>query len=164
MAEQEKTFEEMAKDLGYDLTKAQEETLETQEEQTEEKKPLTALERFLERYKDHPQCPSQATLDRWKRDCIGLYVFNAEVSGETYIFRPLNRMEWKQLKDTSSKLQDNTELFQELIVGRCVLWPANITTMLPASRAGLVQTLFSAIMASSYFMSEEAVLSFVEKL
>ncbi len=155
---EERSFEDVAKDLGYDLNK-----VKTKEEEKEAPKERTPLEKFMERFKNHPQCPTQAQLDRWKRDHIGVYVFNAELNGETYLFRPMNRLEWKQLQETAASMNNN-DMFQELVVTRCVLWPGQMSSMIPSSRAGLVNTLFSAIMACSYFMSEEAVLNFVEKL
>lgn len=157
----EETFEETAKRLGYNPegnVKA-----EAKEEPKEEvKPPKSPIERFMERFKDHPRCPTLAMIDRWKQQHIGVYVFNAETDGETYLWRPLNRAEWKQMKPSAEKIDEDA--FNEVVVARCVLWPEMNSERIATSRAGLCSTLFSVIMAGSYFMREDAALSFVEKL
>lgn len=161
----EESFEAIAERLKIDLNKVQkpgEKGVLEEVEDPKEKAPKSPLERFMDRFKDHPECPSLQTIESWKKTYIGVYMFNAEVEGETYLWRPLNRTEWKQLRALGENLSEDQ--FNEMVVGKCVLWPKMTDTRIAASRAGLCATLFACIMAGSYFMREEAALQFTEKL
>lgn len=151
----EETMEETFAKMGLDPSKLEE---KKEEVKKEPEKPLTALER-LKKFKG---CPSDDEVQNWKKNYHEILTFSPG-DEEMYVFRPLNRQEWKQLK---VKLENvpNEDMVHETIVGRCVLWPALDSLSVAASRAGLAKTIYNLIMVGSYFLPDEIAMSMVEKL
>jgi len=98
--------------------------------------------------------PTQEEIDGWKERYGDIYVasFGPE---DKYIYRPMNRLEYKQIM-TVSQNNDNKMFMEEKVVSSCVVWPKIDVTKLPTSKAGTVSTLVELIMAASNFGIEEA--------
>ncbi len=152
----EETLEEVAARMGLDMNKLTEKK-EPAEEVKEDKRPLTVLERL----RKFPNAPEAGDVEMWRTRHAELLCFSPS-EDEMYVFRPLNRLEWKSLKTKLANVEEDH--LHEFIVGKCVLWPNLDSTKIAASRAGLAKTLYNLIMVGSYFLPDEIAMSMVEKL
>jgi len=109
-----------------------------------------------------PGAPTEEQIALWKTQCKAVYLFPLD-NKEIYVWRPLIYREWQQLKSNEELVKNETK-FQEHVVMRAVLWPKLDVLTINASRAGLVQTLFSLIMQGSYFLAPELAINLVTEL
>jgi len=99
--------------------------------------------------------PSQEQINEWKLKFGELY--SAKFSDtESYIYRPLRRLEYKQIMSVAQP--ENKSFAEERVVQTCVVWPVIDPTKMSVLKAGTISTLVDLIMAASNFgVSEEPV-------
>lgn len=99
--------------------------------------------------------PSQGQVLMWKKQWGGYDIFAAEITDKTFIFRTMNRFEYKQLiglKDVDATRRE------EIICETCTLWPIgyNWRTM-ATDKAGIPSTYSKIIMQKSGFTQEYSI-------
>ncbi len=108
--------------------------------------------------------PSRAQIEEWKRDYVEVNLLPA-TEEMLFIYRPLRRLEWNQLKDHFAKNDKLTEdQRKDMIVNRCLLWPAPGRLNFGLLGAGLVDSLNEAVMLSSCFFSTSMISNMTIKL
>lgn len=100
--------------------------------------------------------PSQAQIDEWKNKYGDIYVATFG-ENEKYIYRPIRRMEYKQVLELNVS-PDNKTFAEEKVAQMCVVWPILDPIKVPTSKAGVISTLVDLIMAASNFgITEEPI-------
>lgn len=111
----------------------------------------------LRQYDDllFPGGPSKIDLDTWKKDWDGYDIYITEILNQTFIFRTLNRYEYKQLVT----LQNVDALQREEVICQTVtLWPQNYTWKeMATTLAGVPSTYAEIIMEKSGFTKDFAI-------
>lgn len=134
---------------------------DTEKEQVEPGVKLPPLRQLLNSLEG---APSPLQIDAWKQEYGEVFVsgFSEE---ELYIFRPLKRNEWKELRAAAANSEGMDELkFEEMVVSTCVLFPALAGASNLANKAGTVTTLNEQVMQHSNFIPPALALSLVQKL
>lgn len=103
----------------------------------------------------YPGGPSKTMIDSWKKQWEGYGVFITEVMGKKFIFRTLNRVEYKQIV----ALQNIDALQREEIICETVtLWPMNYTwDIMATGDAGIPSTLAEIVMSKSGFTKDYSI-------
>lgn len=96
-----------------------------------------------------PGGPTVAQVDIWKKQFTNEKVFHVQVLEKDFIFRTLNRYEYKQIV----AIENTDSLFREEVICRtCVLFPYNYDFKTMAKEdSGYPSTLASIIMENSGF-------------
>lgn len=92
--------------------------------------------------------PLASEVESWKKQFDGVYLVD-DISDDVYIYRTLNRYEYKSIMATQ-----NTDplMREEMICETCVLFPYNYSyEQMSTDNAGIVSTLAEHIMAASGF-------------
>lgn len=95
--------------------------------------------------------PTNAMIDEWKEAYDG-NVFYVPFQHRGYVYRTIYRSEYKRIL----RVEGATEEYRkEQVVARAMLWPENYTKqVMDGDHAGIVDTLFEYIMATSGFRPE----------
>lgn len=103
-----------------------------------------------DKYKSMGLDPEKVT--EWKK----MYgkVAKLTLGGETYVYRPIKRLEWKQLLDKVDKAEGGMQMLQEQTASRCVLHPPGFSSNLSICPAGVPSTLSDAVLKISGFQQE----------
>jgi len=103
--------------------------------------------------------PAQQQIDAWKQQYgeVFLIAFDED---EMYVWRPINRLEYKQMIQSVQ----NEAAFQEAMVQKCVLWPNIGPEWLAAGKAGTIPTLHAVILEGSNFLEPAMAVTLVRKL
>ncbi len=106
--------------------------------------------------------PTEAQIEEWKRIHGKVFAigFNDD---EYYVFRPLRRLEWRNLMKALVK-QDDESKRKEAICQRSVLWPSLTPDNLAKSMAGTVDSLYEMVCQASNFLAPQEALACVRKL
>lgn len=76
-------------------------------------------------------------------------IYMSDFNGETYIWRPLRRKEWKDMKKVQGT---NEDYMEESICRTCVLWPENLSPQkMTFGKAGVPTMLSQMISDKSGF-------------
>lgn len=92
--------------------------------------------------------PLASEVESWKKQFEGVYLVD-DISDDVYIYRTLNRYEYKSIMATP-----NTDplMREEMICETCVLFPYNYSyERMSTNNAGIVSTLAEHIMSTSGF-------------
>lgn len=92
--------------------------------------------------------PLASEVESWKKQFEGVYLVD-DISDDVYIYRTLNRYEYKAIMATP-----NTDplMREEMICETCVLFPYNYSyEKMSTNNAGIVSTLAEHIMSTSGF-------------
>lgn len=102
-----------------------------------------------------PGGPTKSQIEAWKKEWEGYDVYITEILNQTFIFRTLNRFEYKQLVT----LQNVDALQREEIVCQTVtLWPENYTWKeMATTLAGVPSTYAEIVMEKSGFTKDYAI-------
>lgn len=102
-----------------------------------------------------PGGPSKLDLDSWKKEWQGYDIYITEILNQTFIFRTLNRYEYKQL----ITLQNVDALQREEVICQTVtLWPEEYTWKeMSTTLAGIPSTYAEIIMEKSGFTKDFAI-------
>lgn len=102
-----------------------------------------------------PGGPGKSQIQAWKKEWEGYDLYVTEVLNETFVFRTLNRFEYKQL----ISLQKVDALQREEIICQTVtLWPENYTWReMATTKAGVPSTYSDIIMEKSGFTKDYAI-------
>lgn len=153
-------------------------TDETTVPATEEEKPQPSL---IDIIKDFPNAPNQTVIDEWKARYVDIY-FSGFSQKECYIWRALNRGEYRQMQinaqilsakaepqnqvELEARIKENintTFAQEEEIVSKCLLWP-KLTAEELSFKAGTVSTLLEQIMQNSNFVTPQQAAALVVKI
>lgn len=118
-----------------------------------EKEPIPKLDFYDEPL--FPGGPGKSQIQAWKKEWEGYDLYVTEVLNETFVFRTLNRFEYKQL----ISLQKIDALQREEIICQTVtLWPDEYTWKeMATSKAGIPSTYSDIIMEKSGFTKDYAI-------
>lgn len=112
---------------------------------------------FLNLYDEplFPGGPTRSKIEAWKKDWNGYDIYITEILNETFIFRTLNRFEYKQLVS----LQNVDALQREEVICQTVtLWPDEYTWReMATTLAGIPSTYAEIIMEKSGFTKDFAI-------
>lgn len=99
--------------------------------------------------------PTKSQIETWKKEWEGYDIYVTEILNQTFIFRTLNRFEYKQLVT----LQNVDALQREEIVCQTVtLWPENYTWReMATTLAGIPSTYAEIVMEKSGFTKDYAI-------
>lgn len=102
-----------------------------------------------------PGGPGKLQIDTWKKDWEGYDIYITEILNQTFIFRTINRFEYKQL----ITLQNVDALQREEVICQTVtLWPDNYTWKeMATTLAGIPSTYAEIIMEKSGFTKDYAI-------
>jgi hypothetical protein len=111
----------------------------------------------LDPYDDElfPGGPTKSQINLWKKEWDGYDIYVTEILKETFIFRTLNRYEYKQLV---SFIDINGLQREETICATCTLWPKNYDyKTMATTKAGIPSTYSEIIMEKSGFTKDFAI-------
>ena len=111
----------------------------------------------LDPYDDElfPGGPTKSQINLWKKEWDGYDIYVTEILKETFIFRTLNRYEYKQLV---SFIDINGLQREETICATCTLWPSNYDyKAMATTKAGIPSTYSEIIMEKSGFTKDFAI-------
>jgi hypothetical protein len=111
----------------------------------------------LDQYDDElfPGGPTKSQINLWKKEWDGYDIYVTEILKETFIFRTLNRYEYKQLV---SFIDINGLQREETICATCTLWPSNYDyKAMATTKAGIPSTYSEIIMEKSGFTKDFAI-------
>lgn len=96
--------------------------------------------------------PGQAQIDVWKKQFSKEKIFHTQILDKHFIFRTLNRFEYKQIVS----IENIDALYrEEIICHTCVLWPLHYDfKKMAADDSGYPSTLAQIIMENSGFTKE----------
>lgn len=102
-----------------------------------------------------PGGPTKSQINAWKKEWDGYDIYITEILNKTFIFRTLNRFEYKQLVS----LADTNALQREEVVCQTVtLWPADYNwQQMSTTLAGIPSTYAEIIMEKSGFTKDFAI-------
>jgi hypothetical protein len=152
------TFEE-------DLVQQQEELEQQSQEQQQEKEPAAPQEdkdEVLIAFANLANGPGPDQVSAWK-EAYGDIRIMAFESDEIYVYRTIRRVEWKKFI-AEIKEGPGSDLFQEQVVKKCVLWPSLDLTWSATCKAGTIPTLFEVIMEASNFLNPQTAIMLTRKL
>jgi hypothetical protein len=131
-----------------------------------EERPHIANKPSAEDYQEYPKIdefdkpifpggPLQSQINSWKKQFTGYDIYVTEVAGEYFVFRTLNRFEYKQIVS----LQNTDPLMREEIICETVtLWPAGYKwDSMATGKAGIPSTYSQIIMEKSGFTKDYAI-------
>lgn len=102
-----------------------------------------------------PGGPTKAQIQQWKKEWDGYDIFVTEILNDTFVFRTLNRFEYKQLV---SFVDINALQREETICNTVTLWPENYNyNKMATSKAGVPSTYAEIIMEKSGFTKDFAI-------
>ncbi len=136
---------------------------EVQQEATPQAPPAkpNAIYEFLESIGG----PNEQQVEQWKADygAVHMLPFNDDT---VIIYRTLRRIEWNAMKIQFQAAGESMtdDLRKEQIVTKCLLWPKLDSSIFARCEAGLVDSVYSAIELSSFFLSPQMVMNMVIKL
>jgi hypothetical protein len=102
-----------------------------------------------------PGGPLQSEINSWKKQFVGYDIYVTEVSDMYFVFRTLNRFEYKQIVS----LQNTDPLQREdIICETCTLWPSDYKwDKMATGKAGVPSTYSQIIMEKSGFTKDFAI-------
>lgn len=102
-----------------------------------------------------PGGPTESQIQSWKKEWDGYELFVTEILNETFIFRNINRFEYKQIVTLT-----NIDALQreEIICRTATLWPINYSSIeMATTKAGIPSTYSEIIMEKSGFTKDFAI-------
>jgi len=153
LAETEKmvTAKEEAEEV---IIKEAEETHKTEEENTK----LSLIDRICKKGK-----VTKEQIEEWKtyyNNKVFATIFDEE---EYYVYRYVTRPEYKQIISTMAK-NATEDVFNDLLVTKCVLYPTMTPENKMALGAGTIDTLSLQIRVASNFIPESVAIDMINKL
>lgn len=102
-----------------------------------------------------PGGPTKSQINLWKKEWDGYDIYVTEILKETFVFRTMNRYEYKQLV---SFIDINGLQREETICATCTLWPDNYDyKAMATTKAGIPTTYSEIIMEKSGFTKDFAI-------
>lgn len=108
-------------------------------------------------------------IENWKSDFGGKVYTVFFDEDEFYIYRYLARAEYKDImaqlaKSTTSNAQTQSDLFDELLCQRCLLFPKYTVDLKTTAPAGTFQSLSKQIQINSNFLDDRTLVQMIQKL
>lgn len=141
---------------------------ESKEEAPEEIEPEvdeeTARKNAIYDYIESLDGPSREEIERMKGQYGSVHLLPLD-NESIFLYRALKRSEWNALKTVFMNSEGmDVDKQQQIIVEKCLIFPQIATHEWAVIEAGLTESLYHAISASSYFLSPEAIQNMVMKL
>lgn len=111
----------------------------------------------LDSYDDvlFPGGPTKSQIQAWKKEWDGYDIYVTEILNQTFVFRTLNRFEYKQLV---SFIDINALQREETICNTVTLWPLEYSfEEMATGKAGIPSTYSEIIMEKSGFTKDFAI-------
>lgn len=107
------------------------------------------------------QKPTEQDIESWKKLYGEVYLMSL---GErmNFIFRPIKRVEWRQLMSKAGKLSEIQQT--EMIVQKAVVWPKLQPKDVQVLTGGAPEALRDVILEASHFMPPERAMVLVRQL
>ena len=123
------------------------------------------LPSFTDLLKNFEGAPSQEDIDEWKLEHGDAYC-SAFSEVELFIWRPLNRKEWREHQMVLAQSQEQIDPFEleEDTVRKCMLWMSEPGMKSLQFKAGSVSTLHEQILQNSNFVDPRLASNLVVKL
>lgn len=131
-------------------------TEENNESQPEEKTQPTLAEKLREMLAEFPSAPSVDEIEMWKSRFNDVFA-SAFSEEEFFVFRPLNRKEYRELQASAKDEAD----FEEAVINCALLW-SSVNDL--NKKAGTIPSLLEQIMQNSNFMPPHVASTLVVKL
>lgn len=117
---------------------------------------------IMEGFANLPGKPSDEQIEAWKKQFGKIFTIGLN-EDEFYLFRPLRRLEWRNLMTALAKQQDEMKK-KEAIVQRAVVWPKLTPEKIGGLTAGAPDTLYEMILQCSNFLLPQEAMACVRKL
>lgn len=159
-----------AKLAAVQAAKKAEEKVEPKVEESPEEQTRKALRALLDSLDNAPTERDIANMKaQYGSDGVQVLALGER---DVYIFTYLRRSQWQKIQQLvqSHSATDQTinpeEMLKEKVVTHCTLWPKEVRTVefLYGARAGVVDSLYNAIMANSYFLAPQQIAMLTAKL
>lgn len=125
-----------------------------------EQQELIDLHEYLKSI-DPKTAPEVSVLEAWKHKHKSLYVSKiSSDSTQPYVFTTIKRQDFKVLQGQG--VFDNEEKGNEVLVEKCLLYPAPTQVWRMISDAGIITTLGKQIAYKSGFVSQQEALSLIK--
>lgn len=130
-------------------------------------------DRALEALFKVPGGPTKEQIALWKKehgDSLNLLALSER---ELFVFTPIRKVTWdkiqryvraKQEQQEGNESFDPNAALQMKVISTCVLFPEITERKLMYAKAGLLPTLFEAIMTSSYFLNQQQIMMLTYEL
>lgn len=119
------------------------------------------LKQVFEALAKVPGAPTREQYNSWMEEYQGGIYLTVYSPSEIFFFRTLKWFEYKDIKRIAADHDDPNAFFDEMLLERCVIWPALPASNLGAIAAGTIPTLSAQIQRASNFMSEAEAYSIV---
>jgi len=116
---------------------------------------------IIQTFNDLAEKPSEERIEHFKQQAGDVYLGSFS-DHENFIFRPIKRLEWRNLTQKIQKLDPLKQ--SEAIVMKACLWPEMNQHNINVLTAGAVETLKELILQASNFMAPEVAMQLVRKL
>jgi len=125
----------------------------------------TAIPSFVDLLQNFEGSPDQAQIDGWKSE-FGDVFCSAFSETELFIWRPLNRQEWREHQLMMAQAEGQVDPFalEEEMVGKCMLWMSGPGKQSLATKAGSATTLHEQLLQNSNFVDPRLASNLVVKL
>lgn len=108
------------------------------------------------------EAPLISQLEAWKQRWGSLNVSKVGQDRDTlYVWRTLQRLEYKKFKETGSKKLEDEDAYNEMLVEQCLLYPKYDFIFRQKSDAGVITTLGTQIAYKSGFVSPQEALALI---
>lgn len=142
------------------------EQVEEVEVKKEEEKPAAPKFDIYQLLAETKGAPTKEVINQWK------VMYNGDVyaavlgRGEIFVFRPIYRLEWKQIQTQIGQMKQADEAaINEMICKKCCLYPnLNDQATFATLKAGTITTLFEQISWFSNFMDTSMAIQMVVEL
>ena len=137
------------------LTKEEEALLKKIEEKTRNEDPI------LSSFKQLEGKPTDEMIEEWKQQVGEVFLISLS-DNETFVFRPLRRLEWRTMLKGIQGLDEQKQ--SEAIVIKACLWPELNSQSINMLTAGSVEAVKEMILQVSNFISPDVAMQLVRKL
>lgn len=137
-----------------------------EQEKTDAQQPEEqGLPSFTDLLKNFAGAPDQAQIDAWKAQHGDVFC-SAFSEVELFLWRPLNRQEWRDHQMALAQAQSEVDPFQleEDTVRQCLLWVSPPGEKSLTQKAGSITTLHEQLLQNSNFVDPRLASNLVVKL
>jgi len=140
------------------MSKAEKDLDVQAEEQVEGSK--EAVDPIMAAFEKMENGPSKEQIELWKNEHNGEVYISAFDEDEIYVWRPLYRLEYKNI----IKMVKDPIMADEKMLEKCLLFPRVTPEFLSMTKAGTIETMAAQIREVSNFVNPETAIGLVRKL
>lgn len=133
-----------------------------EKEEAEYNKTMDSIDMLIDAISSDSSNPlTRYDIEDW-RSRFGVVYISSVTGDDTYIWRTINRIEYKKLAANGSL--NEKERAEESIVRKCLLYPEPKDSFITTSPAGVVSTLSTQILYTSGFVSDNEALRYIKEI